>query len=41
MNNKLQTILNIVKEYFIIVDLFIKSDQMVGSQEVLILVHIK
>ena len=41
MDSKLQIILNIVKEYFEIVDVFTKSDQVVGSQVVLILIHPK
>ena len=35
MGNKLQIVLNKVKEYFKIVDLFIKSDEVLGSQIVL------
>ena len=35
MNNKLNFILNIVKEYFKIVDLFIKTDKVHGNQVVL------
>ena len=42
MDNKLQIILNIVKEYFKIMDdIFVKSDQVVESQVVLILIHSK
>ena len=39
MDNNLQIILNIVEEYFKILDIFIKSDQVIGSQVVLILIH--
>ena len=41
MDNKLQIILNVVKEYFKIVDPFIKRDQVVGSQVVLIHIRTK
>ena len=41
MDNKLQIIPNIMKEYFKIVNPFIKCDQVVGSQVVLILIYTK